>query len=344
MRTALVTGGAGFIGSHLVDRLLTRGASVRVLDNLSTGALRNLQPAADYQSIGAAGAAATGSRLEIMIGDIRDEKLVRKAARNVDCVFHLAALPPGGVRLSGQTDVHAVNVQGTVTTLEAAKLEGVRRFVFASCASVYGSPPSLPLGEEMPLQPQSVFAASKLAGEIYCRAYHASRVVDTVCLRYFTVYGPRQNGGVSGISVPALIEALRQGRRPLLGGDGRSTEDFVYVDDAVEATLAAGGVAEAAGHAINVASGEMTSGLEVLDILKHLLRADAAPRFNRARPVEPRHAQGSTSLAREVLRFKRDVSLVDGLSRSVAFRLAEHRRDERIFAGAGSADEERADV
>jgi UDP-glucose 4-epimerase len=190
MTTVLVTGGAGFLGSHLVDRLLAEGASVRVLDNLSTGSLDNLRAAASWRSDGAA--VSGGARLEVILGDIRDRVLVRRAMRWVEGVFHLAALPPNGASLADPAEVHTVNVQGTLNVLEAALAEGASRMVFASCASVYGSSSNGRVMEDGPVQPASLFAASKLAGEIYCRVFHTRHGLETVALRYFTVYGPRQ--------------------------------------------------------------------------------------------------------------------------------------------------------
>ena len=345
MGIVLVTGGAGFIGSHLVDRLLERGAVVRVLDNLSTGSLRNLQAAADGRVGHAAspGAQGSGRRLELMVGDVRDERLVRKALRNAECVFHMAAVPPSMAALTNPLELHTVNVQGTLNVLQGAATEGVPRVVFASCASVYGAAASMPIGEDCPPQPVSVFAASKLAGEVYCRAYHSAHKLETVSLRYFTVYGPRQNGVAEGTLVPTLIDTLRRHRRPLIAADGRMAQDFLYVEDAVQAALAAAVSPGAAGHAINVGSGQAASALEVLDILKRLLRSDAVPRLIR-RPTEalsPMTAR--TTLAAQLLGCTPRVSLVSGLERAAQFFVDAARADEPLLAEVGS-HEERADV
>jgi nucleoside-diphosphate-sugar epimerase len=345
MRPVLVTGGAGFIGSHLVDRLLDGGASVRVLDNLSTGSLRNLQTAADRQSIpdAPAGSAHTGQRLELIVGDVRDQKLVRRAMRNVDCVFHLAALPAGAVSLMNPGEIHSVNVHGTLNVLQAATAEGVRRVVFASCASVYGAVGALPVSEETAPQPGSVFAASKLAGEIYCRTYYTAHQLETVLLRYFTVYGPRQNGMADGAMIPALIKTLRRQRRPVIRGDGRNAEDFIYVADAVEATLAAALTRAAAGRIINIASGQAATTLEILSILNRLLRTDAVPRLTRSRSGAAGQTRAQISLAAELLGCAPRMSLVAGLSRTVQFANEAERPDEGMLAEVGS-HEERPDV
>lgn len=345
MGIVLVTGGAGFIGSHLVDRLLESGAVVRVLDNLSTGSLRNLQAAADGRggSDGSPGALGSGRRLELMIGDVRDDRLVRRAMRNAECVFHMAAVPPSTAALTNPLELHTVNVQGTLNVLQGAATEGVPRVVFASCASVYGAAGSTPIGEDCPTHPVSVFAASKLAGEIYCRAYHSAHKLQTVALRYFSVYGPRQNGVSEGALVPALIDTLRRRRRPLIAGDGRSARDFLFVEDAVQATLAAAASPEAAGRVINVGSGQPASALEVLDILKRLLRSDAVPRLTQrsAEPAAPMTAR--TTLAAELLGCAPRVSLVNGLARSAQFFADAERADEPLLAEVGS-HEERSDV
>jgi nucleoside-diphosphate-sugar epimerase len=314
MRTVLVTGGAGFIGSHLVDQLLKGGAAVRVLDNLSTGSLANLQAAAARHSRG--GGARAGSRLEVIIGDVRDRELLRTALRGVKYVFHLAALPASASAIADIGETHAVNVEGTLNVLHGALTEGVWRVVLASCASVYGAADIVPIPEEAPLRPTSLFAASKVAAETYCRAFHARHQLDTVTLRYFSVYGPRQKAGPGGSLIPNLVEALRQGR-VVDDQDDRSAEDFTYVDDAVAATLAAGRAPRAAGRAINIGSGEMAGIGDVLHILADLLRTVVVPGFPRNPDAQPRLICASTATAAELLDFAPRVSLIAGLARVV---------------------------
>jgi UDP-glucose 4-epimerase len=320
MGTVLVTGGAGFIGSHLVERLLDGGAAVRVLDNLSTGSLRNLQGAAHRfrgQVDAARGdSAAHEGRLEVVIGDIRDRGLVRKTARNVDTVFHLAALPgavPGG---ASPAELQTVNVQGTLNVLEGAVAEGVARLVFASSASVYGTPDSLPVSETCPLRPESLFAASKLAAEMYCRTYGTIHQLEVVALRYFTVYGPRQGNATDGALIPELIESLLE-RRSALPRDNDAAEDLTYVDDAVEATCAAAESRDAVGQVINIGSGRMSSVLEILHLLSHLLKV--APQIGRQPrpPAPPSHIQAAITLAADLLGCTPRVSLAMGLARVV---------------------------
>ncbi len=341
MGMVLVTGGAGFIGSHLVDRLLRQGSRVRVLDNLSTGSLRNLQAAADRPPAPPRAGGSAGPRLELMIGDIRDERLARKAAQHVDCVFHLAALSLGLGSPSTPAETHSVNVQGTLNVLQAATAEGVARVVVGSCASVYGNPESLPVNEDAALAPVSAFGASKLCAEVYARAYQRAHHLDTVILRYFTIYGPRQNGAKNGALIPALIDTLRQRRRPALPGEGRAAQDFLYVDDAVEATLAAATASGAVGRAINIGSGQLASLIEVLDILKRLLRTDVVPRIQRGRAEDLAPARADIGLAHRLLGHDPRTSLVSGLAHAAQF--VADPQEEPWLAEVGPR-EERADA
>jgi UDP-glucose 4-epimerase len=337
MPTVLVTGGAGFLGSHLVDRLLADGASVRVLDNLSTGSLDNLRAAARWRSNEAAAAPSAGTRLEVMLGDIRDRELVRRAMRRVEGVFHLAALAPSGASFADPAEFHTVNVQGTLNVLEAALAEGAGRVVFASCASVYGSPYPGKVMEDGPVQPASLFAASKLAGEMYCRVFHTKHGLETVALRYFTVYGPRQTRVDGSLTVSAFIDALRR-RRPVMDADAATALDFTYVDDAVDATVAAATAAGAAGQTINVGSGQTASVQEVLSILSRLL---GLPPIAGAWP-EPAAVPGSrqplASRAAELLGYVPRVSVASGLSRVVQ-SLAESRQSNDPALAEIGADE-----
>ncbi len=316
MRTVLVTGGAGFVGSHLVEQLLADGAAVRVFDNLSTGALSNLQAAVERHSRASAetGGTPNGGRLEVIVGDIRDRELLRTALRNVKYVFHLAALPPEAVSAIGPGEIHAVNVEGTLNVLHGALTEGVWRVVVGSSSSVYGPPSSAPVSEEAPVRPATLFAASKAAAETYCRAFHARHQLDTVVLRYFTIYGPHQKAGVDGGLVPNLIRALQQ-QRPFLERDDRNAEDFAYIDDAVTATLSAAHAPRAAGCVINVGSGQTATIRDTLRILADLLRTSVVPSRPPESETQPYEMCADIKLAGELLDFTPRVSLVSGLAR-----------------------------
>ncbi len=335
MRTVLVTGGAGFIGSHLVDRLLDGGVAVRVLDNLSTGSLANLRAAAERHS--RAHGMLSGSRFEVIIGDVRDRELLRKALRGVKYVFHLAALPASAVPVTDRGDIHAVNVEGTLNLLHGALTEGVWRLVLGSCASVYGTPDSLPVREEAPLRPTTLFAASKVAAETYCRAFHARHQLDTVTLRYFSVYGPRQAATPAGGVLATLVEALHQGRS-FTDLDERSAEDFLYVDDAVAATLAAASAPRAAGCVINIGSGQMVTVGEAVSIVSDLLRAPAVPSFPRAPETAPYRICAETGLASKLLDFTPRVSLIAGLARVIRSLGEAEQPERRRLAPVGLDD------
>lgn len=335
MSTILVTGGAGFIGSYLVERLLDGGAAVRVLDNLSTGSLRNLHGAAQRfrGQTDASRHVVHDGRLEVVIGDIRDREVVRKAARNVDAVFHLAALPGAALGRVSAAELQAVNVQGTLNVLEGAVAEGVTRLVFASSAAVYGTPESLPVSESCPLRPESLFAASKLAAEMYCRTYGTIHPLDVVSLRYFTVYGPRQGNATDGALIPELIETLLE-RRSTLPHSDATAEDLTYVDDAVEATWAAAEAPGAGGQVINIGSGRMSSVLEILHLLYHLLKIspDTGLRPNPA--AAPSQVQAAITLAADLLGCTPRVSLAMGLARVVRALTEPEPFGGRVLAGA----------
>jgi len=318
MSTVLVTGGAGFIGSHLVERLLEGGAAVRILDNLSTGSLRNLQGVVDRLRVqgDSPGGGQPSGQLEVVIGDVRDRELVRTATRNVDAIFHLAALPSTAPGLVSPAELETVNVQGTLNVLQAAVAEGVRRLVFASSASVYGTPESLPVSETCPLKPESLFAASKLAAETYCRTYGTIHDLDVVALRYFTVYGPRQRNATEDALIPELIEMVRQ-QPTAMPRHGATAEDLTYVDDAVEATCSAAAAPKAAGRAINIGSGRMSSVLEILRILYDLLKVPPVTSSKLSAPVRSSRVQAAVTLAADLLGCTAQVSLVTGLGHVV---------------------------
>jgi nucleoside-diphosphate-sugar epimerase len=307
----LVTGGAGFIGSNLVGALAGDGHAVRVLDDLSTGRKENLD-------------GVTGD-VEVVLGDVRDRRLVRGALDGVEVVFHLAALPSVARSLADPRASHEVNVDGTLNVLLAAGDAGVRRLVYASSSSVYGDTPVLPKHEEMPVSPRSPYAAAKLAGEAYCRAFSHVYPLETVCLRFFNVFGPRQDPASQYAAVvPRFVTRMLAGEPAEVTGDGRQTRDFTFVANAVEACrLAAGAGPEAVGQAMNVGCADRISVLDLVGLINDLLGQRLDPVFTPARPGDVRDSQASTDKAERLIGYRPLVPVREGLAATV-----------RWFAGA----------
>lgn len=311
MTRYLVTGGAGFIGSHLAQRLLRDGHDVRVLDNLSTGRKANLDA---IREVGKSGA------FEWMEGDIRSLDTCRRACEGVQYVLHQAALASVPRSIENPVDTTAVNVGGTLNVLAAAKERGVRRVVCASSSSVYGDSDSLPKHEELPTAPLSPYAASKLAGEVYARVYARTMGLSTLSLRYFNVFGPRQDPGSQYSAViPRFVTALRDGKRPVVYGDGLQSRDFTYIDNVVNANLKASTAPEGAGDAMNVACGDRFTLLELLEVLGKLLGVKPNPEFQPARPGDVKHSQASIERARKLIGFEPGIGFEEGLSHTVAY-------------------------
>jgi len=311
MATYLVTGGAGFIGSHIAVRLAREGHVVRVLDNLSTGRRANLDVIR--------GAAREGA-FEWMEGDIRSLEICRQACRGVDYVLHQAALASVQRSMENPADTVDVNVGGLVNVLTAARESRVRRVVCASSSSVYGDTPSLPKHEEMPPAPLSPYAVSKAAGEMFARVFATGLGVPAVSLRYFNVFGPRQDPASQYAAViPLFASALRDGTRPRIYGDGEQSRDFTYIDNVVEANLAACTQGTAQGQAINVACGERYTLLALLQAMGRILEVTAEPEFLPARPGDVRHSQASIEKARRELGFTPRVGFEEGLRRTVEY-------------------------
>ncbi|HEY8447308.1 MAG TPA: SDR family oxidoreductase [Thermomicrobiales bacterium] len=300
----LVTGGAGFIGSHLAEGLVRRGHEVRVFDNLSTGSLDNLAPVRDA--------------VEVVIGDLRDGEAVRRAVAGAEVVFHQAADPSVPRSISHPRDCYEINVLGTLTLLVAARDAGCRRVVFASTCAVYGNDPRQPKSEELPPAPESPYAASKLAGEELCQVFTRVYGLETVALRYFNVYGPRQSpDGPYASVIPRFIADLKAGARPRVFGDGEQTRDFIFVGDVVEANLRAATADEAVGEVVNVGSGRSTSLNTLLTVLAPLIGNTVEPIYEAERPGDVRHSLAETSKARRLLGFEAQTSLAEGLAQTV---------------------------
>lgn len=304
MSVYLVTGGSGFIGSHIVDALVSRGQVARVLDNFSTGKRGNLRSSID--------------QIELIEGDIRDQGAVRKAVTGVDYVLHQAALPSVPRSIKDPLATHEANATGTLNVLAASQEAGVKRVVYASSSSVYGDTPELPKREEMTPRPLSPYAASKLAGEVYCRAFCHSYGLETVSLRYFNVFGPRQDPESQYAAViPRFICALLDGADVCIYGDGEQTRDFTYVGNVVQANLLAATAPQAAGRAYNIACGERTSLLSLLRLLGDLTGRTPNPVFEEARPGDVRDSLADVREAETRLGYAVSTSLEEGLRRTV---------------------------
>ncbi|MBK5287388.1 MAG: NAD-dependent epimerase/dehydratase family protein [Acidimicrobiia bacterium] len=300
---ALVTGGAGFIGSHLVDALVARGDRVRVLDDLSTGLRTNVNPNAT-----------------LIEASVADADAVREAVAGCEVVFHLGALGSVTRSVTDPQTSNLVNVDGTLNVLTAARDAAVRRVVFASSSSVYGGAEQVPTPESAPLRPRSPYAITKLTGDWYTRVFAELYELETVVLRYFNVFGPRQRPDATYAAViPLFAAAMLAEEQPVVHGDGTQSRDFTYVGDVVAANLAAAHApaALASGHAFNVAPGAGTSLLELLDGLASRIGVAVDPVFVDPRPGDVHRSCADATAAREALGWAPTVSIEDGLARYV---------------------------
>jgi UDP-glucose 4-epimerase len=306
MRTFLVTGGAGFIGSHIAEALVGRGDKVRVLDNLSTGFMSNLAP--------------VRTEIEFVEGDLADRDVVAGAVEGVDCIFHQAALASVPRSIERPLDTHAACVTGTLTLLDAARRAGVRRLVYAGSSSAYGDQPVSSKRETDLPAPTSPYGAAKLAGENYCRAFTAAYGFETVAIRYFNVFGPRQdpNSPYSAV-IPLFITAMLRDESPVIYGDGLQSRDFTYVDNVVHANLLAADAPDAAGHVLNAANGRSINLLELIDSLNELLGTDIKPVHAPPRPGDIRDSMADITRARKLLGYQPQVDFHEGLRRSIGY-------------------------
>ena len=310
-RVFVVTGGAGFIGSHLVERLLRDhpDARIRVLDDFSTGHLQNLEFAP-----------AVGARLEIIRGDIRDRPTVERVATGADVIFHQAAMRSVPRSVADPLGANDHNVNGTLSVLEAARRAGVRRIVYASSSSVYGDRPELPKREDQPPAPISPYAVSKAAGEQYAAVWHRLYGVETVGLRYFNVFGPRQDPASEYAAViPRFILWALKGIPLEVHGDGTQSRDFTYIDNVVEANCLAAEAPDAAGLAFNVGCGERVSLLEIAARLEELIGRPVARRHTPARPGDVPHTLADIARAKRLLGYTPLVPFDEGLRRTLDY-------------------------
>lgn len=301
-RRALVTGGAGFIGSHLVDGLLREGFEVRVLDDFSSGREENLRHVLD--------------QIELVKGDVRDADAVARAVEGVEVVFHEAAVPSVPRSVAEPLRTNDVNVNGTLLVLEQARQAGVRRVVYAASSSAYGDTPTLPKVESMPPNPMSPYALQKYVGEVYCRQYAALYGLETVALRYFNIYGPRQNPDSEYAAViPRFMKACLRGEAPRVHGDGGQTRDFTFVGDAIRANLLAADAPRASGHVMNVGGGARTSLNELLETIRQVTGTKVQAVHEPARAGDVRDSLAALDRAGDLLGYVPQVSLREGLGR-----------------------------
>ena len=305
MPTYLVTGGAGFIGSHLVEGMLRAEptARVRVLDNLSTGSRQNLEHLA--------------RRIGFFEGDCADVATAARALQGVDVVFHQAALASVPRSIDDPLSTHAACATATLVMLDQARRAGVRRFVYAASSSAYGDSAKPAKSETDPPGPLSPYAAAKLAGEHYCQAFFHSYGLETVGLRYFNVFGPRQdpNGPYAAV-IPKFIAAMRAGDQPVIFGDGHQSRDFTYVENVVQANLLAMTRPNIGGRTYNVATGQSVSLLKLVELLNQILGTRLSPRFEPPRPGDVRDSLADISAARRDLGYEPAVDLAEGLRRT----------------------------
>jgi nucleoside-diphosphate-sugar epimerase len=314
-RRALVTGGAGFIGAHLVERLVDAGWSVRVLDDFSTGREENLATARD--------------QVELVRGDVRDGDTVAKAMEEVEVVFHQAAVPSVPRSVADPLGTDAVNLGGTLRVLECARRAGVRRVVYAASSAVYGDSAELPKHERMPADPLSPYALQKYGGEVYCRLYTRLYGLETVSLRYFNVFGPRQDPRSEYAAViPRFVCAALDGAPPTIFGDGEQTRDFTFVSDAADANLLAADAPGVVGEVVNVASGRRTSLNALWAHIREIVGTEVEARHAPPRAGDVRDSLADLTRARDRLGYRPAVALREGLRLTVeSFRRSRPARE-----------------
>ncbi len=312
MRSCLVTGGAGFIGSHLAEELVRRRFKVRVLDNLSTGKRENLASFRD--------------EIELVEGDIRNLKMCREAVKGMDYVFHQAALASVPHSIEDPFLTNDINVGGTLNLLWTAKAAGVKKLVFASSTSVYGDNPDLPKKEEMSGVPLSPYALSKWIGEKYCQAFSLIYRIPTICLRYFNVFGPRQDPqSPYAAAIPVFITKMLGGERPVIFGDGEQTRDFVFVLDVVEANILAAEAEGVSGEVFNIASAESLSVKALVRGINDVLGKTFEPVHEPPRPGDIRHSSADIQKAKDRLNYRPRSDFRAGLEKTIAWHQEKRR-------------------
>ncbi len=300
----LVTGGAGFIGSNLCETLISQGHKVRLLDNLATGKVENIRDFMD--------------KAEFVRGDVRDEAETAMAVQGVDYVVHLAALGSVPRSVADPTTTHDVNATGTLNVLNAARLTGVKRVVYASSSSVYGDTPVLPKHEDMTPMPLSPYAVSKLTGEYYCKVFYKVYGLETVALRYFNVYGKRQDPNSQYAAViPKFLSSLLKGESPVIYGDGQQTRDFTFVEDCNQANIKACLAPSCAGMSFNVGFGSRISINGIFDKIREKSGKDIAPTYAEARKGDVRDSLAAIEKAKEFLSYRPEYNIDAGIEKTV---------------------------
>src|SRR3989449_10627317 len=304
MAVYVVTGGGGFIGSHIVEELLRRNQTVKVIDNFSTGKRENVEPFED--------------EIEIIEADIADAKNLAQFLKGTDYVIHQAAIPSVPKSIIDPVKSHHANVNGTLRLLVACREAGVKRVVYASSSSLYGDSPTLPKHEGMIPKPLSPYGAQKLFAEIYCQVFTRAYGLETVSLRYFNVFGPRQDrtSQYSGV-LPLFIPAVLEGRQPKIYGDGLQSRDFTYVQNVVEANLLACTTPGVAGEVFNIACGDRITVNSMLQQINTIIGKDIAPIYAEPRAGDIKHSQADITKAQEKLGYKPQISFEEGLRRTI---------------------------
>jgi len=304
--TFLVTGGAGFIGSNIVEELVRRGERVRILDNFSTGKRENITPFLED--------------VELIEGDLCHLDTVRQATEGADYILHQGALPSVQRSVENPLDTDESNVRGTLNLLVAARDAGVRRVVYASSSAAYGDTPILPKTEEMKPAPLSPYAVSKLAGEHYCQVFYQVYGLETVALRYFNVFGPRQDPTSQYAAViPKFVTAMLRGEQPVIYGDGEQSRDFSYVTNVVQANLLASTASGVGGQIFNIACSQRYNLLELVATINRILGTDITPVHTAPRVGDVRHSLADIARAREMLGYQVEVEFEEGLCRLIAW-------------------------
>lgn len=308
----MVTGGAGFIGSHIVEALIKKGYRVRVLDNFSTGKKENIDDAIKKCN--------PKNSIEIIKGDLRDKNSVNKAVRGIDYIFHLGALTSVARSVEDASTTSEVNILGTLNILNSAKENGVKRIIYASSSSAYGDSPKLPKREDMESNPISPYAVSKLAGEDYCKVFTRIHGLETVILRYFNVFGPRQDPDSEYAAViPRFIKKIIQNTRPVIYGDGKQTRDFTNVNNVVEANLKAMKKKGIAGEVFNIACGERISLNQLAKEIGKIIKKEVKPVYTEARKGDIRDSLADISKAERLLGYKPKIGFQKGLEATVRY-------------------------